>query len=224
MCDDRERLIGYVYDECDASERQTIEAHLASCSDCRTEISGLRSVRQDLLAWNVPEHESVWRPFVPVRASSSWRDLPSWGLALAASLLLVAGAAGGVATHALWPHEPAAVAANVPTSPAAPAVAQASLSEADMAALEARVLARVRAQVDEQVRRASTSTTTGSPVRQVAREEFSPDEFAWYRAVNADLQKLNSRLNEQTRENERNNLILTSIMTNQDATPLGGGR
>ena len=49
MCDDRERLIGYVYDECDAGERRTIEAHLESCEACREEIAGLRGVRTDLL-------------------------------------------------------------------------------------------------------------------------------------------------------------------------------
>ena len=33
MCDDRERLIGYVYEECDPAERREIEAHVASGSE-----------------------------------------------------------------------------------------------------------------------------------------------------------------------------------------------
>ena len=54
MCDERERLIGYVYDECEAAERRAVESHLEECVDCRQEIAALRSVRQDLLAWAVP--------------------------------------------------------------------------------------------------------------------------------------------------------------------------
>ena len=45
MCDERERLIGYVYDDCDLEEKRLIEGHLAGCEICRDEISGLRSVR-----------------------------------------------------------------------------------------------------------------------------------------------------------------------------------
>ncbi len=114
MCDDRERLIGYVYDECDVRERREIEQHLESCHTCRREITGLRDVRQDLLAWNVPDMPSVWRPFAPQRTPVTWRDVPGWMLAAAASLVFVAGAAGGVATHTLLPH------ATVVAAPSAP--------------------------------------------------------------------------------------------------------
>ena len=33
MCDERERLIEYLYDACDADERRRVEAHLASCEE-----------------------------------------------------------------------------------------------------------------------------------------------------------------------------------------------
>ena len=69
MCDDRERLIGYVYDECEADERQRNEQHLAGCLSCRQEIAGLRAVREDLLAWDVPSHASIWRPVTTERVS-----------------------------------------------------------------------------------------------------------------------------------------------------------
>src|SRR5207244_3539312 len=62
MCDERERLIGYVYDECDAGEKRLVEAHLQTCETCREEIGGLRRVRTDLLAWDVPDHGSAWTP------------------------------------------------------------------------------------------------------------------------------------------------------------------
>lgn len=114
MCDDRERLIGYVYDECDGRERREIEAHLETCHTCRREITGLREVRQDLLAWDVPDTPSVWRPFAPQRAPITWRDVPGWMLAAAASLVFLAGAAGGAATQMILPRAAAVVALPAP--------------------------------------------------------------------------------------------------------------
>jgi len=115
MCDDRERLIGYVYDECDGHERREIEAHLETCHTCRREITGLREVRQDLLAWDVPDTPSVWRPFAPQRAPITWRDVPGWMLAAAASLVFLAGASGGAATQMILPRAAAVV---MPAPPA----------------------------------------------------------------------------------------------------------
>lgn len=212
MCDDRERLIGYVYDECDPQERGAVEAHLASCATCRTEIAGLRSVRQDLLAWDVPEHGSVWRPFVPVRVAPSWRDLPAWGLAAAACVLLAAGAVGGIATHALLPHESAPMVAATPPQ-ALPAAVSAGLSDAEVTALERRLFERLRAEVNATVR--SVSMSAPAAPRQAARQDdVTDDQFEWYRAINADLQRLNNRT---VSLEQKNNLILTSIeMASQD--------
>jgi hypothetical protein len=103
MCDERERLIGYVYDECDAEDRRHIEVHLESCPVCRQEISGLRGVREDLLAWSVPEHTPVWRPAPVVVAVPWWRQSPGWGLAAAAAVVLLAGVAGAAATRVVTP-------------------------------------------------------------------------------------------------------------------------
>jgi anti-sigma factor RsiW len=109
MCDERERLIGYVYDECDPAERRAIEDHLEDCATCRAEIGGLRNVRQDLLAWDVPPHEAVWRPLVPAPVMPWYRQVPAWAMAAAAGVMFLVGAAGGVVTHALVPHQDAAV-------------------------------------------------------------------------------------------------------------------
>src|SRR5215471_4733947 len=111
MCDERERLIGYVYDEVDAAERAVIDQHLESCAECRDEIRGLRGVRQDLLAWDVPQHGSVWQPFAPARMRPWWRDVPAWALVAAATIMFVIGAAGGVATRAFLDRPVAAAAA-----------------------------------------------------------------------------------------------------------------
>jgi hypothetical protein len=151
MCDERERLIGYVYDECDAGERRIIEAHLESCETCREEIGGLRGVRTDLLAWDVPDHGSVWTPFVKARPTPWWREVPAWGLAAAASLMLLAGAAGGAATRAFM----------APPAAAAPA-APAATGSTDLASLESRINDNLRSQLsalDARVRLVSAHQT-----------------------------------------------------------------
>jgi anti-sigma factor RsiW len=103
MCNQREKLIGYLYDECEAGERAAVQEHLESCADCRAEIASLRSVREDLATWEVPAHESVWRPFAPAAAPSWWQQLPRWALAAAASVVLASGAVGGAVTLAFIP-------------------------------------------------------------------------------------------------------------------------
>jgi anti-sigma factor RsiW len=136
MCDERERLIGYVYDDCDPAERRAIEAHLEGCGTCRAEIGGLRSVRQDLLAWDVPPHEAVWRPLVSAPVTPWYRQVPAWAMAAAAGVMFLAGAAGGVVTLALVPHERAAAtltaAAPVQMIPAGVTVGQLSEVEQRM--------------------------------------------------------------------------------------------
>ncbi|MEZ5316018.1 MAG: zf-HC2 domain-containing protein [Vicinamibacterales bacterium] len=150
MCDERDRLIGYVYGECDSEEQALIDRHLEDCHVCRDEIRGLRRTREDLLAWDVPEHRSVWTPFVPAVAPPPpwYRQVPAWAMAAAASVMFVAGAAGGAATHAFLAPDPGGaslIATGATTQPARPTSAvPVSLSDADLA----RIVAAVRAQVE----------------------------------------------------------------------------
>lgn len=144
MCDERERLIGFVYDECDAGDRRQIEGHLESCATCRQEIAGLRSVREDLLAWSVPEHEPVWRPLPVAVATPWWRQTPGWAFAAAASVVLMAGVAGGAATQALRAPEP---------------VAPAGVTAAQLDAVEAQILQLMRSELD----RARLAAPAGVP-------------------------------------------------------------
>jgi len=153
MCDERERLIGYVYDECDPRERGAIEQHLETCAECREEIRGLRSVRQDLLAWDVPAHDSVWKPFAPARVEPWWRGVPVWAMAAAATVMFLTGAAGGVATHALMEHRPAV------TPPASAAVVlpvqqvvPIGVSRADLDAFGRQLVSTMRSEMDARVR------------------------------------------------------------------------
>jgi len=137
MCEERERLIGYVYEECDPDERRTIEAHLESCHVCRNEIGGLRGVRHQLLAWDVPEQPPVWRPIAPPVSVSAWNAVPAWVMTLAAGVLLMVGAAGGAVTYALMPRSAGPVTASAPLR-AAPAEG-ASPDPARLAQLERRL-------------------------------------------------------------------------------------
>src|SRR6185295_9291420 len=148
MCDERERLIGYVYDECDDGERVLIDRHLASCATCRDEIAGLRETRQDLLAWEVPDHGSVWRPFAPARLTPWYREVPAWALATAAGLMFMIGVGGGVTAQALL--KPATTSAAEVQAPTLQPVAitqtasDAAALRAELNALEARMRAAMR--------------------------------------------------------------------------------
>lgn len=173
MCDERERLIGYVYDECDATERRVIDAHLESCGVCRDEIRALRGVREDLLAWDVPEHGSVWRPFAPARVTPWWREVPAWALAVAATLVFLLGALGGSVTHTLFSHDVQAATPDAPAIAAnsATAAVPVGLSPADQAALEQRMLAHLDEELNQRIQQVSLTSSTGSkPDPEVARQ------------------------------------------------------
>jgi hypothetical protein len=165
MCNERERLIGYVYDECDDGERRAIEGHLETCGTCRIEIAGFRRLRQDLLAWDVPDHDSVWRPFAPARIAPWWREVPGWALAAAAVAMFAVGAGGGVVTHALVPHEsPAVVTAEAASTPT-------EVTAADLAAFESRMLGLMQTQV-----------ATNGAAPGVQRVSMTPQERAAFEA------------------------------------------
>jgi anti-sigma factor RsiW len=100
MCN-KEQLIGYLYDELGAGERQTVEAHLALCEECRVEVAGLQQTRQHLTTWSPPQPEFAFHivrgaapasaPVAP--APRRFAFVPQWAMAAAASLLVLAGAA-----------------------------------------------------------------------------------------------------------------------------------
>jgi anti-sigma factor RsiW len=100
MCEKREHVLDYLYDECDPAARRGVEAHLAECGSCRDELQGWRSVRTDLLAWGVPEQPSVWTPFAPPRVLPWYKQVPVWAMAAAATLVFAIGAAGGFVARA----------------------------------------------------------------------------------------------------------------------------
>src|SRR5215208_7003070 len=107
MCEEKELLVAYLYDDLPDGQRGAFEAHLRGCADCRTELKALRAVRADLAAWAPPEPDFGFRvvrggrdaaatDLRPVAALpvQSWRAwwTPAAGLAAAAILVLAAAA------------------------------------------------------------------------------------------------------------------------------------
>ncbi len=106
MCEEKEQLVGYLYDDLTDADRATFETHLRGCADCRTELKALRGVRADLAQWAPPEPDFGFRVMrggrdaaaTDMRAMAppvqSWRAwwTPAAGLAAAAVLVLAAAA------------------------------------------------------------------------------------------------------------------------------------
>jgi hypothetical protein len=205
MCDEREQLIAYVYGEAAAGERQQIEAHLEECHVCRAEVSGLRSVRDDLLAWDVPKHEAIWRPFVPappVPVRATW---PAWALATAAGILFTAGLAGGMAVRG-WTTETSPTTTAAAASTPQPATV-ATVTAEDLARMEAAILERVRNEMTERMRTSApqgassptlarvsaSSRPDATEARLTAIEQWMDDQISLNAIFNGQVGRLNSR-------------------------------
>ena len=77
-------------------EREQVDAHLATCRNCTAELESLRAIRGTLEAWTPPEPALHGRVVSDQDGQPArWLTMltPSWGLATAAALVLVVGAA-----------------------------------------------------------------------------------------------------------------------------------
>lgn len=213
MCDERERLIEYIYGESDSVQRREVEAHLVDCHVCRREVAGLQGVRDDLLAWEVPRHEAVWRPMAPTPPVALWQRVPAWGLVAAATAVFATGLAGGIAARG-WSSPsggtPVAVVVAQPEGGQAHTVA---LTAEDLQRLEARieasVLARVRGEVDTRLAsvaatpapglvQASTGTSSSREAERIADrlatiERWMDDQITLNNVFNGNFGRLNTR-------------------------------
>ena len=95
MCESKELIVGFVYDELSADERAGFEAHLAVCAGCRIEIEELRSTRGHLALWAPPEPDFGFRVIRGAAAPQPRRArlMPAFAYAAAAVLVLAAAAA-----------------------------------------------------------------------------------------------------------------------------------
>lgn len=152
MCDQREVLMDYLFDEASPAVRQQMERHLETCDACRTEVRQFRQVRQDLLAWEVPEYTSVFTPFAPVQTVPWYRQVPAWTMAAAASVMFVLGTAGGFAAQSMMTTQPVATTAANAAVPPPPVSSQDSgLDEATVRRLIAGSVADVEGRLLTQV-------------------------------------------------------------------------
>lgn len=103
-----EALVACLYDDRNAIERATFDAHLATCLRCREELAALRGVRLQLAKWAPPEPAHVLASSQPsahrLQPAPSpqppaprewWREMPAWAQVAAALLFL--GASAGLA-------------------------------------------------------------------------------------------------------------------------------
>jgi hypothetical protein len=132
-CDDKDTLVAYLYDEVDADLRRQVTAHLRSCVACAEEVDTLRSVQRSLTEWQPPAIDLnfaiVQKPATVLRPAR-WAapSIPAWGRAVAAMLLVAAGAAianvqvryssDGFTVTTGWLHAPPAASARVDQRPA----------------------------------------------------------------------------------------------------------
>jgi hypothetical protein len=123
MCERKEQLVAFIYDELEGSEGRGFEAHLRSCAECRAELADLRGTRGMLTSWAPPEPDFGFRI---VRGAAApppprFRIAPAWALAAAAVLVMAIGAAianvelrydsEGLLLRTGWNRQPAPVVA-----------------------------------------------------------------------------------------------------------------
>ena len=98
MCDSKELIVGFIYDELTSAERQQLQAHLAICGECRVELEELRATRTHLALWSPPQPDLGFRMIsggaAPIQALPRPRRLaPLFAFAAAAVVVLAAAAA-----------------------------------------------------------------------------------------------------------------------------------
>ncbi len=95
MCESKELLVSFLYDEIDPASKRDFQKHLMTCGECREELAELGATRAQIATWTPPDADLGFRI---VREGESakrrWFDWsPAWGLAAAAIVLAAIGAA-----------------------------------------------------------------------------------------------------------------------------------
>ncbi len=199
MCDSKELLVSFLYDELDPSAKRAFDIHLATCAECRAELAELRTTRGQLASWAPPEPDFGFRIVRGAAApppAPRFRITPAWGLAAAALLVVAAGAAvanldvrygrDGLVVRTGWQH-----AADAPVS--ADRAGSASLTPVDWKTqadtfdrrlhdLEQTISARSRTSA---VQNASVSDMSDAEVLQRVREMLGQSEARQQHALTA---------------------------------------
>jgi len=95
MCDRKELLVSFLYDEIDSASKREFQAHLKTCVDCRDELGELGATRAQIAMWTPPDADLGFRIVreteSPKRRWFQWS--PAWGFAAAVIVLLAISAA-----------------------------------------------------------------------------------------------------------------------------------
>ncbi len=178
-CEDKERLVAFLYGETSDRDRAEVEAHLAGCAACAEEVDDLRAVRVDLTAWQPPDADLGFRMVREAETPGRrWRQVPAWApMAVAAGLLLAFAASvqveygnGAIVVRTGWatvgaPPDRIAAGPAVPATAVARPAGQsgsAAMTEADVRAAMASLESRLRAEMAS-TRPASTPGAGGGP-------------------------------------------------------------
>ena len=205
MCDSKELLVGFLYDELDSAAKRTFQAHLLTCVECRDEVAELRATRGQIAEWTPPEPDFGFRivrgaAAPPAAPAPAFRISPAWGLAAAALLVVAVGAAvanldvrvgsDGLVIRTGWNHSaggPGAVAADA--NAAVEAVEwrqQAQQLDRRLREME-EAIARGR---DGSVQTAAASGPTDEQVLQRVREMLGQSETRQQRILAARLAEI----------------------------------
>lgn len=145
-------LAAYLYGECDIAERAAVEAHLAICDACASELASLGATRSALASWAPPEMELGFRivserdvqPAATVLRPARWwqQPLPAWAQAAAAIVIFAAGGLLGMRAGNENATTPAPMVASAPVENAG---TSSPVSAQDLAALEQRLRGEMNA-------------------------------------------------------------------------------
>ncbi|MDQ3488220.1 MAG: zf-HC2 domain-containing protein [Acidobacteriota bacterium] len=200
MCESKELIVGFLYDELTSGERKELQAHLAACSECSVELEGLRSTRTHLALWSPPLPDLGFRvisgssapaPALPRRT----RLAPIFAFAAAAVVVLAAAAAianveirygsEGLLVRTGWAGQ----------SPLAPAQAQGNASGGEVRNVNAPAPATdaaALAELDRRLRTIEVSMTRESSV-QLASSQARMSDAELLRQVRQMLSDAQSR-------------------------------
>lgn len=211
MCDSKELLVGFLYEELDPSAKRTFEKHLATCVECRDELAELGATRGQIALWTPPESDLGFRIVRGAAAPTPaprFRFAPAWGLAAAAVLVMAAGAAianidvrygqDGLVVRTGWNHGVDAPASAQPGDGSGVAnvdwKAQAQQLDRRLRDLEATMSARSAA---SPVQSASASEMSDVEVLQRMREMLGQSETRQQRALATQIAEITRNFDAQ---------------------------
>ena len=197
MCDSKELLVSFLYDEIDPVAKRDFQKHLSTCVECRDELAELGATRAQIATWTPPDADLGFRIIreaeSPKRRWFQWS--PAWGFAAAAVVLLSISAAianlhvsygsDGLTVRTGWNHA-------TETQPVVTAVDW----KAKAQELDRRVLDLERAQSQQSV----VPTASGSDLsEQRVREIVGQSETRQQRLVSARLAEMMREYDAQRR-------------------------